>query len=215
MSPELIAIIALCAFLLLWYGAAYLLNRRRGQHFYHWLQAGLDALGSNWRTVWLGSPSGGFQLRAGEPAPPFGIVEIILLLENREIVLFWLIDLLRGRRDWLIIKAELDKVRPGEVEVIPSQSRLAEGFRRQSQQPWKWQEGPHGLAIAYRGAGAPQQVTRLASWLEAYGACLDRLSWRRETPHVQLQLRVAGMQDRPSDEFLSGLRGAITGAVQP
>jgi hypothetical protein len=215
MSPELVAVIGLCAFLVLWYGAGYLFNRRHGQRLYHWLRPGLDALGSGWQTTWLGSPSSGVRLAATEAASPFQHLEIILLLENREIVLFWLLDRLRGRRDWLIFKATLDQARPGEVEAIPARSRLAQGLRQQTEQPWKWREGPHGLAIAYRGAGAQQQVARLGSWLEDYGLHLDRLSWRKETPHIQLQLRVAGLLDRPSDKFLADLRSAAIGTAEP
>ncbi len=215
MNPEIAAIIGLCVFLVLWYGAGYLYNRRRGQRIYQWLRAGLDVWGRKWQTTWLGSSSSGVRLSTTEAVPPFQTADILLLLESREIVFFWLLDLLRGRRDWLILKAAFDKARPGEVEVIPTQSRLAQGFRQQSDPPWKWQDGPHGLAVAYRGAEAQHQVARLASWLDDYGACLDRLSWRKETPHVQVQLRVAGLLDRSSDTFLTDLHSAVIGTAEP
>lgn len=214
MNSEVIVVIGLCAFLVLWYAGAYLINRRRGQHLYHWLQRGLDAMGGDWQTTWLGSPSSGVRLSTTEAPVPFQWVEMILLLENREILPFWLLGRLRGRRDWLILKAATDKVRPGEVEVLPKQSRTAEGLRQDAQPPWKWQEGPHGLAIASRGAGAQQQVDRLRRWLETYGGYLDRLSWRREAPQLQLQLRLAGLSDRPSEALLSDLRAAAAGTTE-
>lgn len=211
MSPEIAFLVGLCAFLVLWFGAGYLLNRRQGQRLYRWLRAGLDALGPTWQTTWLGAPSSGVRVAAADPSAPFAFVEIILLLENREMPVFWLLDRLRGRRDWLILKAAFDKGRTGEVEVVPARSRLAQGFRQQSEQPWKWQEGPHDLAILHRGAGAPEQAARLAAWLEEYGACLDRFSWRQEMPHLQIQLRVNGLVDRPGERFLTGLRSALLG----
>lgn len=214
MSPEIIGIISLCAFLVLWYGGGYLINRRRGRRFYQWLRPELDTLGRACTTTWLGSPSSSVRLTVTEPSPPFQHLEIMLLLENREIVLAWFLNRLRGRRDWLVLKATLAKVRPGEVEVNPAESRIAQGLRQQAEQPWKWLEGPHGLAIAHRGAGAQQQADRLAAWLSSYGDCLDRLSWRREAPHLQLQLRAAGLLERSSADLLTSLQAAIRGAVR-
>jgi len=213
MDPGLVAIVGFCLFLLLWYGAAYLYNRRRGRQFHRWLLPGVGALGQSWRTTWWGSSLGGFHVAIADPVSPFKSVELILLLENREMVLFWLIDLLRGRRDWLILKASFDKARLGEVEVLPARSRLAQGFREQAEQGWKGKEGPHDLAIFHRGTAAQEQLAGLVSWLEEYGASLDRLSWRREAPHVQLQLRAAGLLDRSSERLLADLRGAIAGTA--
>jgi len=129
------AVVGLCAFLALWYGAGFLVNRRRGQRLYHWFVRGQDMLGADWKSVWIGSPASGVRFSVMEASPPFQQVEVILLLENREIMPFWLLDRLRGRRDWLILKATLRQARPGEVEVLPVRSRVVRVCVRRPSDP--------------------------------------------------------------------------------
>ncbi|MFQ6101934.1 MAG: hypothetical protein ACE5OS_11980 [Anaerolineae bacterium] len=210
MDPGVVAVIGLCAFLALWYGGGYLYNRRRGQRLFHWLETGLDVLGGDEREAgWIGSPASGARITVLRAASPFRRLEITLLLENREIPLLWLFDRLRGKRDWLIIKATLRSPHRGEVEVSPVSRRAV----RRREQSWIWQEGPHGLAITYQGPGAQRQVTALEPWLETYGACLHRFAWRKTDPHVQLRMNVAGLLATSSRVFLADLQAAVRRAV--
>jgi len=213
MDPEVIAIIGLCVFLALWYGAGHLYNRHRGQRLFRWLETGLDVLGGEREGGWLGSPASGARVNVTHAAPPFRRLEIALLLESREILLLWWFDHLRGKRDWLIIKATLRSPRRGEVEIVPAKGRTAQTLRKEQEQPWTWQEGPHSLAIAYRGSGAQRQVAGLAPWLEAYGTYLRRFSWRKTDPHVQLQMKVAGLLATSSETFLADLQATLEEAT--
>jgi len=214
MEPGVVAIIGLCVFLALWYGGGHLYNRRRGQHLFRWLEMGLDVLGGEREAGWIGSPASGARVNVVHAAPPFRRLEITLLLENREILPLWLFDRLLGKRDGLIIKSTLRSPRRGEVAVVSAKGRTAQGLRREQEQPWTWQEGPHGLAIAYRGAGARRQVAGLESWLETYGAHLHRFSWRKTDPHVQLQMTVGGLLATSSEIFLADLQAAMGGATR-
>ncbi|MDY6874935.1 MAG: hypothetical protein SWK90_01845 [Chloroflexota bacterium] len=209
MDPEIITIIGLCAFLALWYGGGYLYNRRRGQRLFYWLEAGLGILGGNTEAGWMGSPAAGARVNVTHAAPPFRRLEITLLLENREILLLWLLNHLRGKRDWLIIKATLRSPRRGEVEIVPAKGRTAQALHREQEQSWTWQEGPHNLTIAYRGPGAQGQVTGLISWLEVYGEHLHRFSWRKADPHVQWQMKVGGLLTTASETFLADLQSTL------
>jgi len=219
MDPEVIAIIGLCVFLALWYGGGYLYNRHRGQRLFRWLETGLNVLGGEREGGWIGSPASGARINIIHAAPPFRRLEITLLLENREIPLLWLLDHLRGRQDRIIIRATLRSPRRGEVEMAPAKHsalRLRKGkaarHQKQQEQPWTRQEGPHGLAVAYQGPGAQRQVTALEPWLETYGAHLRRFVWRKTDPHVQLQLKVAGLLATSSKTFLADLQAAVGGA---
>ena len=198
MELETVAVIGLCAFLALWYGAGYLYNCRRGQRLFRWLEPGLDVLGGDRETGWLGSAASGARINVIHAAPPFRRLEITLLLENREIPLLWLVDRLRGRRDRLIVKATLRSPRSGEVEVGSGRRRVA--HRRDPS--WTRQEGPHGSVVAYRGPGAEQRIAELAPWLRAYGASLHRFSRRKTDPHVQLHLQATKLLATPSATFL-------------
>jgi hypothetical protein len=213
MEPGVIVIIGLSIFLALWYGGGHLYNRHRGQRLFRWLETGLDVLGGEREAGWIGSPASGARINVVRAAPPFRRLEITLLLENREILPLWLFARLRGRRDWFIIKSTLRSPHRCEVEVVSAKRQIAQGLRRERGQPWTWQEGPHGLTVAHRGSGTQRQVTALEPWLETYGAHLYRLSWRKTDPHVQLQMKAAGLLATSSETFLTDLQTAVEGAM--
>ena len=213
MDPGVVAVIGLCAFLALWYGGGYLYNRRRGQRLYRWLEAGLDVLGGEREAGWLGSPASGARVNVVHAAPPFRRLEITLLLENREALPLWLLGRLRGKRDWLIIKATLRSPRRSEVEVVPAKGQMGQALRREQEQPWTWQAGPYGLATAYQGSGAQLQMAGLEPWLETYGAHLHRFSWRKADPHIQLQMKVTKLLTTSSEDLLRDLQAAVEKAA--
>lgn len=205
MEPGVAVVIGVCAFLALWYGGGHLYNRRRGQRLFRWLKDGLDVLGGEVESGWLGSPAAGARVNVTRAASPFRRMEITLLLENREILPLWLLDRLRGRRDRLIIRATLRSPRRGEIEIGSAKRKAA----RHRQRPWKWQEGPHGLAIAYQGSGAQQLVASLEPWLQAHGAHVIHFGWHKHDPHIILQLNIAKLLATPSGAFLSGFQAAL------
>ena len=150
MDTEIIAVIGLCVVLALWYGAGYLYNRGRGQRLFRWLETGLDVLGGERESGWIGSSASGARINVLHTDPPFRRMEITLLLENREIPLLWLLDHLRGRKDRLIIRATLRSPRRGEVEAAPARKRIGHW----QEESWTQYEGPRGLTVARRGPGA-------------------------------------------------------------
>jgi hypothetical protein len=208
-EPGVITIIGLCVFLALWYGGGHLYNRRRGQRLFRWLEAGLDTLNGEVGSGWIGSPAAGARVNITHAAPPFRRMEITLLLENRELLPLWLLDHLRGRRDRLIIRATLRSPRRSEIEIGSARRKAA----RRQQKPWEWQDGPHGLAIAYQGIGAQQQVTALQPLLEAYGAHLHQFIWRKSDPHILLEINLTELLATPSDTFLENLQAALKKAT--
>jgi len=207
MDPGTVVVIGLCIFLALWYGGGYLYNRRRGQRLFRWLEAGLDVLGGEREAGWIGSPASGARVNVLHAAAPFRRLEITLLLENREVPLLWLLDYLRGKQDRLIIRATLRSPRRGEIEIGPARRKAT----RRREQPWTWQEGPHGLAVAYQGPGGQRQVAGLKPWLETYGAHLRRFVWRKADPHIQLQMNVADLLATSSEAFLTDFQTAMGG----
>jgi hypothetical protein len=209
----MVAVVALCVFLTLWYAVGYLYNRRLGQRLFHWLDAGLDVLGSERQVGWIGSPASGARFHILHAKPPFRRAEVTLLLARREIPLLWLLDYLQGRRDGLIIKTTLRSAEQGELEVSPARSGVLGLSKRPSilpQEPsWTLDQGPHGLVIARHGTYAQQQLTRLKPWLEAYGASLRHFSWQKRDPHIQFQMNVGGLTATSSETFLADLQAAV------
>jgi hypothetical protein len=203
MNPGIVAVIALCALMVLWYGAGYLSNRRRGQRLFRWLEKGLDVLGGENESGWIG-PASGARFNVLGAAPPFQRLQIVFLLQNREVPLKWLWDHYRGKRDWLIVRATLGSPRQGEIEIGP------DGQTERHREPsWAWTEGPHGLAIAHKGPGVQHQLTGLEPWLENYGHHLHAFLWHKTDPHIQLQMEADGLTVVSSEVFLSDLQTAV------
>jgi hypothetical protein len=209
MGPEALVVTGLCVVLALWYGGGYVYNRRRGQRLFRWLEAGLDALGGEVESGWIGSPAAGARVNVVHADPPFRRLELTLLLQNREILPLWLVDHLRGRRDRLIIRATLRSPRRGEIEIGSARRQAA----RRRQEPWEWQEGPHWLAIASQGLGARQQAAALEPWLQSYGAHLHRFCWRKSDPHIVLEINLTGLLATPSEKLLDDLLAALKKAT--
>jgi hypothetical protein len=203
MNPGTLAVGAVSALLVVWYLVGHLYNRRRGRRLRNWLTDGLDMLGGKREEGWIGSPASGARVNIIHADPPFRRLEVTLLLANREIPLLWLVEHLRGRRDRIIIRATLRSPRRGEVRVRPG------GRDERQVESWTWQEGPHRLSIGCRGRGAQRLVAALKPWLEAYGAHLDRFDWRKQDPHVDLQLRIAGLQETSAETFFTDLITAL------
>lgn len=199
MNSETIAVVAVSALLVGWYVAAHMYNRRRGRRVRRWLEDGLDALDGEREAGWIGSPASGARFNVRRANPPFRRLEVTFLLANREIPLLWLRDHLRGKRDRIIIRATLRSPRRGEVWVSSSGRTDLQG------PSWTWQEGPHGLKIAFRGHNGRQLVTAVSPWLEAYGAHLDQFHWRKQDPHINLQLTIVGHLETEAEAFLTDL----------
>jgi hypothetical protein len=120
-------VIGISVFLVVWYIALSSVNRRRGIATYQWLQDGLSRLGKISESRWIGSASSGARLAIAEAQPPFRKIEVIFLLESREILPLWIFNHLRGKRDELIIKASLSGRPTQEIEAATNGAR---GFEK-------------------------------------------------------------------------------------
>ncbi len=193
MTPEYI-VMGIGLLLAAWYFMASMYNRRFGLRTYRWLQRGLAALGDTGsvRAGWIGSSGSGARIGLTHAHPPFARLELIYLLESRELAPLWLVERLRGKRDQLILRATLSRPRPGELEVMPAGDGLAKSLRQETARPWTIAEGPHGLLVGRRGRAAPEG---LAAFLDKYGPRLKRLSWGPQEPHLLIVLRLAGLAE--------------------
>jgi len=208
MNPGTQAIVALCAVLVAWYVAGHLYNRKLGRRMRRWLAAGLDDLGGETEQGWIGSPAAGARVNVTHAEPPFRRLEVTLLLANRESPLLWLLDQFRKRRDRMIVRATLRSPRRGEVRI------RADGRPKRHDESWTWEEGPHGLSIAYRGHRASELVRSLDAWVEAYGAQLRRFDWCKQDPHIDLELWTRGLLSGSTGPVLADLRMALLGDQQ-
>ncbi len=174
------------------------INRRRSRSIGFWLRGGIGRLGGKpaWKIIRNMSSGGGVVV--GDPDTPFRRVDIAWGLLTRELPPLWGVELLRGRRDTLAVRAELRAEPACEVQVLPFAGSLRRKLDEASMdRPWEWQHGPAGLGIATRADGG-QLDAKLAGgigrFLERYGTYVQRLSVRDERPHLMLFLSLGKLE---------------------
>jgi hypothetical protein len=183
------------------------LNRQRSKALGSWLQAGLGVLGGQTRWKWIGSVSSGAQVTITGADRPFRQAEILYALLTRELLPLWGIELLRGKRDLLVLRADLRAQPAREFEVVPVSGSLRATLDSSAGEfPWHWHEMPAGLGLATRGEADARLVARVRMFLDQYGAYLERLSLRQRNPNLILFVRMTGLEQKPAKEFLASVR---------
>lgn len=183
MSPEQILLLV-GIFLAAWYLFASIYNRRRGTRTYRWVRDGLDPLGDKFEGKWLGSAASGAHITIAKARSPFRRVEIIFLLESRELLPLWLVDIVRNKRDQVIFKATVrGATRQANVEIVPNNGRAARRMQKEADSSWRLRE-KNGLLIAEKGLNAAAVTHTLSPILEKYGHHIRQISWSNHAPHL-------------------------------
>jgi len=194
--------------LVLSYLAGAWLNRRRAKRIGKWLQGGLATLGGKpaWKVT--RSLNTGAEVTVFEAVRPFQQVQASYYLMTREIMPLWGIELLRGRRDRLVIRADLRIQPAAEYELVPIQGELRALLDgKAGEQPWQWQELPAGLGLATRGQTSRATTQAIAAFVKVYGPHIERLSLRPRQPSLKVFVRLAGLEAAPAAEFLRAVKG--------
>ncbi len=190
------------------------LNRRRSKTLGLWLQSGLSVLGGQTRWKWIGTMTSGAQVAITGADKPLRQAEILYLLLTRELLPLWGIELLRGKRDLLVLRAELRTQPAQEFEVVPLRGSLRAALdRNPGPDPWQWQEMPAGLGLATHGTPDPRAAGALRAFLETYGPAIQRFSLRGRSPHAILFARLNGLERTPSTAFLANVRDVLAACV--
>jgi hypothetical protein len=208
LTPEYI-VTGLGLLLTVWYLAAAIYNRRLGLRTFRWLQAGLGELGDpkSVQAGWIGSAGSGARMALQRAHAPFQRLELTYLLESRELAPLWLADILRGKRDQLILRATLRRKQRGELEVLPAGDKTLKTIQAETNRPWTLSDGPHQLVVAQRGP-AGQQAEWLEPFLVKYGLQLKRLSWGPQDPHLLIVWRLAGLTADTAASLFKDIRMA-------
>ncbi|OGO71757.1 MAG: hypothetical protein A2Z37_00245 [Chloroflexi bacterium RBG_19FT_COMBO_62_14] len=208
--------IYLGVFLLLWYIAAAAYNRRRGVRAYRWLRPGLAKLGPISDARWIGSSGSGARLVVGKADRPFRQVEAAYLLETRELLPLWLINRLRGRRDALILRADLRSSPRGELEVMRRGDSRLKGITASGERnPWILSkvEFAGEFQSAQRGRVPEPLLEEVRIFLETAGACVRRMSFSLKSPHIILEADLVGLMESPAESFFATMQRAFGGGT--
>lgn len=186
------------------------LNRRRSKALGLWLQAGLATLGSQTTWRWVRGINSGAQITIEAADKPFRRLELGYFLLTRELPPLWGIEWLRGKRDLFTLRGDLRDVPGYEVEIVPAAGKLRQKLDAQdAAAAFAWQDGPAGLAVGSRGAGASAAAAKFRPLLDRYGPRIQRLSLRPRRPHLMLFLNLAGPESAPATDLLRGIRKAV------
>jgi hypothetical protein len=184
-------LIVVCVFLGVWYFIGIWLNRRRGIRLARTLRERLLALEAEELSGrWVNASI--FQFVAQRAAAPIGKLAAVIVLESRELALIWLANLLRRRRDLLVIRLELRSAPKAgvELEAHRSQSKPERDVRHRIGEPGWEQTTLNGYTLHYR-AGATRLTEALAPLLREWQGQLIRLSISASSPHLLLSFSPA------------------------
>lgn len=207
MTPTQALLFVAVAVVMGWFAGGVIWNIRRGNALLKWMQAGLPRLGPRTTLRWLGSSA--VQLGIEKAKPPFRRVEIVLALEPRDVPWFWLMARAQGRRDVLIVRAQLasppaleyDLVAPGSWSERTSSSSHGQG------QPWQ----PEPMEdLSFRAPATTRGLSRtiapaILQAARKVQSRVWRLSSRREYPQLELHVPFPDPRRDSAPQFFSAL----------
>jgi hypothetical protein len=193
--------------LVLSYLAGAWLNRRRSKVIGKWIQAGLSVLGGQPAWKLTRSLSTGAEVMVTDASRPFQRVQISYFLLTREIMPLWGIELLRGKRDLLAIRADLRVQPAAEYELMPIQGKLRTLLdSKAGDQPWQWQEMPAGLGLATRGETSRATLQTIGTFAKRHGPLIERLSLRPRQHGLTVFVKLVAPGMPSATELLRGLK---------
>ena len=196
------AAILLVLVVMLWFTWGTQRNISRGNELLRWLQAGLPVLGRRATVKWLGSSA--VELGIVEPAPPFAEASVVVVLEPRDVPWFWAWSRRRGRRDFLILRARLERP-PGLELEAGDEAGWTGADRTAALDEGSWARADRdrpGLRVFHAPGSDPAQVLAFLDRLTVASGGVWRLSVRREPPHLEVHVRPPEPAGPPGAEGL-------------
>ncbi|HEV8489144.1 MAG TPA: hypothetical protein VGQ58_05100 [Candidatus Limnocylindrales bacterium] len=194
--------IGLILLVMLWFALGTQRNIGKGNELLRWLQTGLPMLGRRTTMRWLGSSA--VELGIANAEPPFRDATVVVVLEPRDVSLLWAYARSRGRRDFLIVRANLRRAPRFSMDV--GDPRGWTGRPDAGEAGWRTLAWPDGC-IAIAGPGADEATVRSA-W-DRLGRASEgvwRLTIQPVVPHLEVHLRPPATREVASDRILGPIR---------
>lgn len=197
-------VIVLSVVMGVWFMIGSVVNRRRGVETYKWFQKQLEPLGKITESRWIGTSGSGARMVVGKPARPYQRVEVVFLLDSREILPLWAFNLLRGKQDEMVLKANLRTAPGEEVEVRRARGRA---FPRQTPEaPPQETAVDGGFEVTRRGKGKPFSPGQLEGFLREYGEAILSISVKKQMPHLIVRASLPPLRAEEASGFFLALQ---------
>jgi hypothetical protein len=198
--------IGMILLVMLWFAIGTQRNIRKGNEILRWLQTGLPMLGRKATMRWLGSSA--VELGIANAEAPFREATVVIVLEPRDVSVLWVYARSRGRRDFLIVRANLR--RPPRFSMDVGDPSGWTGRPETGGPDWRTDDWPDGC-IALAGPGADEALIRSA-W-DVLGKASDgvwRLTVQPVVPHLEVHLRPPAVARVASDRVIAPIRDLAT-----
>jgi hypothetical protein len=194
--------IGLILLVMLWFALGTQRNIAKGNELLRWLQTGLPILGRKTTLRWLGSSA--VELGIGEAEAPFRDATVVVVLEPRDVSVLWAYARARGRRDFLVVRANLRRAPRFSMDV--GDPRGWTGRPDPAEEEMRTIDWPDGC-IAVASPGADEAAIR-STWQQLGQASSGvwRLTVQPVVPHLQVHLRPPELGDVASDRVVGPIR---------
>ncbi len=188
-------IIALAAFLLLWYVVGMQIKRRRAAALMRQVRDSVLPFGGKASIRWIGRSA--FRIEVEKLSSPFVHVSASVVLEPWETFILWAIGRVRGPRDWLVIGISLFGRVASSFEVFHPQRRGAFQIARDIRSKgWRVEQlvGREPLRCAAAdadGRALAQEVMAVLRGMEVW-----RVGLNPEKPNLIVSLPVPASETR-------------------
>ena len=204
-------VIILCILTGLWYVTGFYYNRRKSKTVAGWLYTGLSPYGDVKVSRLKGTAAWGAQFHVDCRKAPFRYFEVTFLLDPRENLPLWIYNRLLGKRDEIVLKANLSRVPPQELEAAYKGDHqfknLVDG---EQNRPYEWMSVPPWFVLAYRGRKDLDALDHLKDLLKKYDRGISRISIQRKDPHLLMRANLSALQAEPAEKFLGEIRDFVS-----
>jgi len=198
-----------------WFVFGIVRNIRLGNAVMKWLRGGLPKIGERTTLRWLGSSA--IDLTLVKARAPFKSMQLLVVMEPRDVPWFWLIARAQGRRDMLIIRGQLLSAPSYEFDLLAPGS-WSESQRAGGGEARQWTMEP----LETLNFRAPQQTRSLSRSLavpllqaaQQVHPIVWRLSTRRDDPHLELHVPLPNPRQLDAVQFFDALRSLAEQASQ-
>jgi hypothetical protein len=190
-----------------WFGGGVIWNLRRGSAMLKWMQAGLPALGEKTTLRWLGSSA--VQLSIAKARPPYRRFELVVVMEPRDVPWLWALSRAQGRRDLLILRAQLTSAPRLEYDLVAPASWTGRPVLEQAAQARWGSEELEDYRFLAPTASLPVSSRDVPGLLESarqVGPKIWRLSVRRSSSAGSFTSRCRTRRRPNAQQFFESVR---------